>query len=340
MTETSLAEPSRWRVGWTRLRQWSNSTQARWLWRVLGAISFIVINGYIVYTLWHDWGKIRTFDWLHVNAGFLALTAVVQFIGMCIAVFIWKYVMGRLGNSITYRQHFRAYALSFLAQKLPGLGWSIVSKVYLYGQNGADKVQVAVASGLEQLVAGVSGALAALVVLLLAGPEALTVQPIVPLAAVTVFIAILFLPPVRKGLVSLSQRVQGGNLRWPDLLLWLITATLVTLLGGLALYLFIRALGMVDQSAMLPLVQAWALFVFAGTLLFWMPVDLGVNVAILILVLTQLTSPSLAVIALIAWRIWNNIIVLTWVVMGILATRNSTLAIAQAAAPTNPTKHD
>ena len=196
------------------------------------------------------------------------------------------------------------------------------------------------ASGLEQLVAGVSGALAALVVLLLAGPAALTVQPIVPLLAVAVFIVILFLPPVRKGLTGLSQRVQGGNLRWPDLVLWLITATLVTLLGGLALYLFTRALGMVDQNGLLPLVQAWALFVFAGTLLFWMPVDLGVNVAILILVLTQLTSPSLAVITLVAWRVWNNIIVLGWVVMGILATRNSTPAIAQPAASINPTQHD
>jgi hypothetical protein len=323
MTETGIEQPTdRWVELAGRFRRWSVTPAAKWLWRVIGAVSFIVINGYMAYVLIKDWNQVRTFDWLHPNLAMLGVTALVQSVGMVIAVYIWGYVVNKLGYGIGYRQHFRAYALSFLAQKLPGIGWSIISKVYLYGNAGVDKVQMAVASGMEHVVGGISGATAALIVMLLL-PSGVYFQPLIPLAAIALFGVILVLPPVRRGFEKLNARNAGGALRWPHVVYWTAVTTAVTLLGGLTLYFFCRGLGVVEPGAASPLMQAWALFIFAGALLFWMPVDIGLNAAILIFVLSSLVPASEAVLVLIAFRFWNNLIIIAWSLAGLLLTRKS-----------------
>jgi hypothetical protein len=318
-TSTS-GPPSSGFVTLDRLTLWFKQPRVQLALRVIGALCFVAINGYIAYSIYRDWDVVRSFPWTSVNIPGLLVTLTIQSLGMCLAVFSWSLMMQRLGYDISYREHFRAYALSFLSQKLPGFGWSIISKVYLYGEQGAHRGQIAVLSGAEHVISGIGAALAG-VILLAAGGANVGVNPWVLAAALAGFCIVLSLPAVQRRILTFSALQHAGSaLRARDLFLWVVLSALVTLTGGLVMYLFCAALGAVEAQHTVMIVQAWVLFVFASALLFWLPIDIGISTAIVLIVLGQVMSGGESAVILIAWRVWNNVILVIWSLAGLMIT--------------------
>jgi hypothetical protein len=286
----------------------------RWQW-IGGLLCFAVVNGYIAYRLYRDWGEIQSlgWDWLKPDAPLLGLAALIQLLGALTAIYGWNYILRQFGYQIPFRRHFKVYALSNLARKIPGIGWDILSRVYMYQRDGGDKVQVSVATVVEMTIFGISSALVALVTTMLPGSLTGYINPWWLLGVLAIF-AVIIPSPLFRRFLNWLNRGEGGELqlRWHHLFNWALINVVTIFLGGVALFIFCRAFGLVDSSAFVPIVQGWALTMVSGVLLFWLPADLGVTSGIIVLVLGTMMPFPQALVVLIAWRIWNTLNEIIW----------------------------
>lgn len=299
-------------------RMLASFQNSRWQWIIGGAL-FLLVNSYILYRLYQDWGQIRSLEWPQPDIALLTLTALIQLFGALLLVYSWNYVLHQFGYQVPFRRHFRVYMISNLARKIPGFGWNIVSRVYMYRRDGGDYMQVTVTSLAETAIFGVAAAIVALLALLLPGSRADFLHPAILVGVVIGFIALIPSPLFRRFLNWLNKDQSLDNrLRWPHLLTWTGLNIVVTLLGGITLYLFCRAFDLIGPADYALMIQCWALTVVVGALLFWLPASTGVSNSITIVILATLMPMPQALLLLIFWRIWVTLTELAWGGIGFL----------------------
>ncbi len=296
-----------------RARKWITAfQQSRWQWVVIG-LFFVLLNGYILYRLYQDWGQIRALEWPRPNIALLGLAAAVQFSGALLLVYSWTYVLRQFGYEVSFRRHFRVYMLSNLARKIPGFGWNIVSRVYMYRRDSGDVVKVTATSLAETAIFGVAAAVVALLALLLPGSQADFLHPGILAGVIVGFVALVPSPLFRPVLRWLNKgQAPEHQLRWPHLLSWAGMNVVVTLLGGLTLYLFCQAFGMIGPGDYALILQCWALTVVVGALLFWLPASTGVSNSMTVVILATLMPMPQALLLMVLWRIWINLTEIAW----------------------------
>lgn len=313
MTQTSatVEKPA------TIIQRGKELVQSRRFQWTAGVVIFLLVNGYIAYRLYKDWGQVQSIDWLNLNMGLLALTATAQFIGLLIAIAGWRYILHQFGYRISFWEHFRIYTISNLIRKLPGIGLGILSRVYMYRQRGGDEIQISVTSLTEFVIFGISGAIITLVGMLLPGGYTPPVPPLVLVGVLAVFACLIPSPLFRRFLRWINRNKQEHlRLRWYHILYWVALNTITTTIGGTTLFFFCLAFGSVDESALIPLIQGWALTITSGSLLFWLPESKGVTSGILAVILATMMPMPQAVVLLIAWRIWNSLNEVLWGTIG------------------------
>lgn len=286
----------------------------KWQW-LLGIVCFFLVNGYIGYLLYKDWGALQQdgWDWLQPDFRWLGLTALIQFIGLLCAIYGWWFIMRQFGYDISFRRHYKNYTLANLARKLPGIGWDILSRVYLYQKEGGSKMQVSIATVTETIILGISSTIIALITLTLPGSFTNDINPWILLTILVVFVALLPTPLFRRFLDWLNTYNQAGaNLRWQHLLSWVGFNLITITLGGIALYCFCNAFGFDGSATIVPIIQCWALVMVFGVILSWIPADLGVSNGIIIVALSTMMPAHQAIVLLVAWRVWNTVNEIVW----------------------------
>jgi len=199
----------------------------------------------------------------------------------------------------------RIWLRSTITRYIPGNVWHILTRVAFAGQLQVSATQVLVSSSVEQLLT-LMGALAVFGAML----------PFWDLWPGTQSWLLLLLP---IGLALLHPRIFGAALVWAaqrlgrpalawqyryrDLLLLLSAYYCVTLTAGLALYIVLNGLTVV-QVAHLPLViGAAALAWVVGYLSFITPSGLGVREAILVTLLSQIVPLPIATLSSLLFRL-------------------------------------
>jgi hypothetical protein len=298
-------------------RLWEAFRSRRWQWAV-GIIFFSVINGYIGYRLYQERDQIAQLRDIHIEPVWLLLAFIVQTAGVLNAVDSWGAMLRRLGHQLPLRTHFRIYALSNLAARLPGIGITAASRAFLYNQRGVDGVQVAAMALLEPPIFGVAAAIVALISLMLPGSASDFVNPWVLVGVCSVVFIILISPLFRRLLDWLVARhLAAATLQSRHVLVWAARNTITIVLGGIALYCVCRAASTIPDSSFVLLIQCWAWLVVAGSLLFWIPIELGVTSSILVLTLSTIMPMPHALLLLIGWRVWGVLVDLTWGAAGL-----------------------
>lgn len=292
--------------------------KSQWRW-LIGLLLFLPLNGYILYRLYADWEKIRSMeDWLHPDMGGVVLTAGVQLIGLLVAIYAWFYILQKLGYLVSFQRHFKIYTISKMARLIPGIGWDILSRVYLYTRDGGSKIEVTVATVVEIGIFGLSSAIVASVTGLFAA-ENNYIHPAILIGVLVLLLLFIPSPLFRRLLAWVNRHHTGAfDLEWYHFINWIMLNTLTIALGGVTFFLFSRALGVVDETALIPLVQGWALTMVAGSLLFWLPVGMGVSNSIVVLILSTMMPTPEALLLLIAWRVWNTLNELVWGLIGFM----------------------
>jgi hypothetical protein len=108
-------------------------------------------------------------------------------------------------------------------------------------------------------------------------------------------------------LLKQSKQTQENlaSLHYGDLGLLLGLEILTIIVGGTAIYILLQSFIRIPIEAYVPVISAWAAGVVVGNLLFWFPGKPILRDGAMMLVLTQLLPPTLALAFVIILRVWH-----------------------------------
>jgi len=279
-----------------------NSFQSRWnippkvrrVISILLGILAIAILGRMIYT---NWKSLQGFEWkvrpISLIGSFLAY---FSYIG--IAAFSWGSILNSLGSTSSWRQHFRIYYISILANRLPIPIGYIAGRLFLYNESTTKKT-ISFAVGLELLLV----AMADLTLGAVFRPKSLSSFNwwiYLPLLLVGLMIVH---PRVLKPLLSFLKLPAPMELRYWHTLKWLLSYLLVMITVGVALYLLIISFYPLPLFYLPNIIGAWCLSGLVGILVVFLPVGLGIHELTLGLLLSSFLPPAISAIIAILSRI-------------------------------------
>lgn len=302
-----------------KLRRLWESMQTHPLRWGLGTLLFVLVNGYILYKLWQERQAFFDLDWSQIDLRWLGVAFVIQTIGLGVAVLGWQMVLRQAGYPLPFRQHLKIYTLALLARRVPGIGWDILGRVYLYRQHGVRELLVSVVAVGEFVTLGLAGAIVLLLTASLPGTPLPDLPVPLLVGALVLFLALVPTPLFQRLLHRLSPAGEEQlHLHWYHLYLWLGISTAVVLIGGICLFCIASAFSGPVWAALIPLIQTWGAFMAVGILLIWLPGGQAITLGMLMVALTTMMPTPEAVLLLVAWRLWLMLIELTWGLLGLL----------------------
>ncbi len=233
----------------------------------------------------------------------LALATLIYGINLLIAIFAWALIMGSLSGYWRVFEHVRIYCITGITRRLPGTFWYMLGRVVLYERLGVARGLTAVASGLE-FVAMILGGL---LVMLVTWPLMLGAQSLNPavLLGTLMLCALLLNPPLVRALIRRFGHSAGTPpVRYRQLLLWVAIFALIWAIGGLQLFVVVRAVTPLPLTALPAMMGIWSASGIAATVFFsFLPFGLGATELTLAALLSPFVPPTEALFIAFVMRV-------------------------------------
>jgi hypothetical protein len=218
----------------------------------------------------------------------------------------WHLILGALGQRPPLGASLRVWILSSVTRYLPGGVWAYLSRAALAKEAGVDLAAAGVSLYLETLLLAASSLAVGLPALLAAADVGFH-----PWLAV-VFLALLGLL-MHPRLLRLSRRLPGrvglafALVPLPTLMrlirIYIYYVVFWALMGG-AFFLFISSFHPLSPAQGLQAASALALAFFIGFVVFFFPGGIGIREGALLLLLSPILPPEVAVLAAVGSRLW------------------------------------
>jgi len=306
-----------------RAWQWAREMSGRRAVRMaLQVVFFAITVAIVVWVLYQNRVTLLTYPW-HIQPGLLLLAFGIYAVDLTLAVWSWSNVLNRLSIVVPFREHFRIYALTLVAGRIPGAPWHIAGRAVAYGQHGISMRITGMASAIEIVLIMISGILCGFLI-----------QPV--LYSGTMLSLWLVIPAVGLGLVAVHPRMIGWLVRrlgkgedsftwtYRDSLSGLFRYLLVWLVGGGLLFYVISAIQAAPTVSVLSVIGIWGFSGGLAMIIQLSPTGFGLREITLTALLSTFMSPGLAIITAIVMRIFLTI---CEVVASIVAARIPRLAI-------------
>jgi uncharacterized membrane protein YbhN (UPF0104 family) len=276
--------------------------------RLVGYAVVALILIFMGRTLYVNWQSLQGYTW-EFNYPLLAVAVVAALGTLSLYVWMWRFIVRRLGADISYPQAFRIWFLSNLGRYVPGKVWQFVGWFYLGEQAGIGRVQIltsiAVNLGLQTLTGLGLGVVA--LALMLGGELWNRFWPLFLLIPVGLFVAIQ--PRVMErilnwGLVKLKREPVSLGLTTGDMALFALGHVGCWVAYGIAFYLFVCSLDPLPLKDLPVLGATYAASWVIGFLSLLTPGGIGVREGVLAYLLGfWLPAPVAIVISLLS-RVW------------------------------------
>lgn len=246
----------------------------------------------------------------HLDPWYVFLSVVLEFSSLIFTVPAWHLILTRLNVQSTYRDDLRIYCYSLIGFVIPGGIWPFVSRATFYEQQGVSAVKVLVATMVEVLLMGLAGLVVYSLTLLIIPQAVVWHRPEIAILAIS-GVFILIQPPffnrISGKILSWFEQTkqQMVDLSYQDLVILLILEAVTIIIAGTAIYYLLQSFVSVSPSAYFSVVGAWGIGVAASNLFFWFPGKPILRDGAMIIVLTQILPPSLAIAFVIIIRIWT-----------------------------------
>ncbi len=197
--------------------------------------------GYVLRDVWADaLPRLRAAKPGDVGAALAVLTAYYL-----LFVLGWQWILASLGVRIGYALALQAEMASMLAKYVPGMVWTPLARILWLRRAGVGRSGLVLGSiALEAGLSALSGVLVFAVALLWTGSAS---APVLPIAAFAAVVAVLIHPRVYRALARRLLRRFGEDdppvLRYRTMAALLIYYAASWLVGGLAIFFLLRALG-------------------------------------------------------------------------------------------------
>lgn len=293
------------------------------LWRGLQIAVIGLIFAFLLHNLYNSWHQISAYDWSLDYSAF-AIACSLMLLASSFYAYLWKLILVRLGNPLSYRKSFRIFFLSQLGRYIPGKIWGILGLVYLGEREGIPKSLSAASITLQLILQLLSGTLVFLFTLPLWQRGIAPLEGFYPFLILLPLGLLLIHPSiVRRGLGLFSrltgQEVISIDWNYKEILAQLALWTLFWSLNGLAHLLLIKALFPFPLTYLPTVTGIFAFGWVVGFIALFAPAGLGVMegtltfllgfyfpayVAIIIALLTRLAHTGGDLIcAAVAWRL-------------------------------------
>lgn len=233
----------------------------------------------------------------------LGLFALIYGLNLTIAIGAWALIIGSVSGYWRTFEHLRIYCITTITRRLPGAVWHILGRVVLYERLGVPRGLTAVAGGLEFAAIILAGLLVMIVTwpLMLGGQ---TLDPALLLASLAVC-ALLLNPPLVRYLIRRFGRAGGAApVRYREVMLWVSVFAVVWALGGLQLFVIVRAVTPLPLSALPAMIGVWSAAGIASTVFFsFLPFGLGATELTLASLLSPFVPPAEALLIALVMRV-------------------------------------
>lgn len=306
-------------------------------WRAWGGLLLLLLLlAYLVYVFTRT--DLADFDLgnllRRIRPGDIALVAVLYGLTLALAIGCWALIIGRIAGCHRFFEHARSYLLTSVTRRLPGSFWHMLGRMVLYERLGVARGLSAVASGLEYLAMVLGGVLIAL----LAWPLVFTGQARSPITLLIPLLvcALALNPPLVRWLIRRFDRTGGvASVRYRQLMLWVLIYALIWCVGGLLLFVLVRAVAPISFGALPVVVGIWATAGVAATVVFnFLPFGLGATEITMTALLSGLIAPEEAFFVAVAVRVLLTLCELAYGMLGALMYLPDLLARRGPFAPT------
>jgi hypothetical protein len=277
--------------------------------RTLGRVALILLGAFAVFVLarhgnnWYE--QIAEYRW-ELDPPLLIISVVLLLASLLVVPEGWVVIARALGSNLRRRVLRGTWFTSQLGRYIPGKIWLFIGRAGALRSGGISSLRAASAPILELLHTVASAGLVAFLALLLAGgPKLNSTLWTILLASGILLLLLPFLRPVQKLAYSLRF---GGTERNPvgldlgDSSKVLIVYASVWILRGLALWVWLRSLGLGDQNLSLCM-AAVPLSWMAGYAAFFVPGGMGVREAAIVALLADGTSAGPLLLAVLGQRL-------------------------------------
>lgn len=296
--------------------------------KLISALILLAAVGFAVFYLLRN-NTLAQLSNVHFNLIYLLSSFIIAYAGTLLgAIPIWRQILDKNGVHQTIQKDIRIYCYSTLGSVLPGRIWTVASRVTLYQQLDGSGLNVTAASLLENVIVGIAAFILYVMITI--------IQPDISLWAAQPWIGyiivsgslILIHPRIFQHILSFllkmvrpGKTLPVGSYQIGDLLRWLFFEAIVTLLGGISIFMLLGSILPVSMQLLIPIIAAWAAGVSVGTLFFWLPGSMVLRDGAMVIILSPFISPASAILFVVMMRIWIIVSVLllaglVWLFLG------------------------
>ncbi len=261
-----------------------------------GLLGLVLLS--LTAVLVRDWDQVV--GWLHyITMGLLLKAFAVYTLALALAALTWYLIMYRLSGTADMKTHLRVYCVTNLARRLPGVLWHVVGRAVLYEQVGLSKKVTLLASGVEQVLVLLSGALVYLVSLAATHGSSTLVNITWSVVAVLVG-GVMVHPRLISAVLHRWGQKEAFSVRYRDLAMWLVLYIVIWIIGGYIVIILVdsnQPLSLVEQ---VEIIGAWSLSGGITSLATFLPGGLGLReVSLVVLLAPSIGWPFAAFVAIV-----------------------------------------
>ncbi len=240
-------------------------------------------------TLWHEAQRL--------SVPVIVLAFVLCLCGLIGSLMVWREMLADLGSRLSFPDAWRIMFIGQLGKYVPGSIWPVLAQSELGADHGVPRSRSALSVLLSYAVMTCSGAVVAMVTLPFATASSVAqyfwIIFLVPVAIV------LLSPPVLNRLLRLTLRLsrqpaleQGVSFK--GLGRTMVWAVAGWTFNGAMIYVMMRQLAGHQQGTLLVSIGAYSLSWVIGFVAVFAPAGVGVREAVMVAVLSTLTTPATA----------------------------------------------
>ena len=279
---------------------------------VIFALCFSILG----YSLYENWTALAAFQW-KINYPQIALSFIFYTFDLALAVWGWSLIVSKLAGFSDFRKNLKIYCYSNIANRLPGTVWYIISRAYLYEQQGIAKSVISIGSLLEMVLIISSGILTYFLFLPFISPISALRNPL-PLIALLLLGLLLTHPATFGAILQRFARTKvPRDLRYRDTLVWLGIYIIVWIVGGLVLYSAVNVFYPLPLTQLPGIIGAWTLSGVAASLVFFSPSGLGIRELTLSFLLSHYIPTPLAIVVAVGMRVGLTVYEAFWAVVAL-----------------------
>jgi uncharacterized membrane protein YbhN (UPF0104 family) len=280
--------------------------------RILQIAVILVIFYFLLKGLVSNWNQVREYEW-EFDYWLLGISSVLIISLYLLWVEIWRRILKRGGNILSFKKMFKIWFVSNLGRYLPGKVWSFLGMMYLLEKEGVAKGKGLSVAILAQALSVLSGLLVALLFLrysyyqrFFAKTPAMTV---VILLLIMGIVVLVFYPKLLEGIINLALRTFKKeeislNFKPQDMLFYISLYSGSWFLFGFIFWVFIKSITPVSLDIYLSLTGAFAGSFTLGFLAVFAPGGIGVREGILVVLLSNFFPTPVATLISLVSRVW------------------------------------